>query len=34
VLIQNADEGQLIKIGPAPKFEFINQDSKKITNET
>jgi protein SCO1/2 len=23
-------EGQLLKIGPAPKFELINQDSKKI----
>jgi hypothetical protein len=22
-------EGQLLKIGPAPKFELINQDSKK-----
>lgn len=29
-----AKEGQLIKIGPAPKFELINQDNKKITNET
>ncbi|RKS15348.1 SCO family protein [Flavobacterium sp. 120] len=29
-----AEEGQLIKIGPAPKFELINQDNKKITNET
>ncbi len=28
-----AEEGQLIKIGPAPKFELINQDNKKITNE-
>lgn len=28
------EEGQLIKIGPAPKFELINQDNKKITNET
>ena len=27
-------EGQLLKIGPAPKFELINQDNKKITNET
>jgi protein SCO1/2 len=27
-------EGQLIKIGPAPKFELVNQDNKKITNET
>ncbi|MFV8391695.1 SCO family protein [Flavobacterium sp. LB2P6] len=26
--------GQLLKIGPAPKFELINQDNKKITNET
>lgn len=29
-----AEEGQLIKIGPVPKFELINQDNKKITNET
>ncbi|WP_426090869.1 SCO family protein [Flavobacterium sp. DSR3-2] len=29
-----AEEGQLLKIGPAPKFELINQDNKKITNET
>ncbi|MGZ9734373.1 SCO family protein [Flavobacterium sp. GNP002] len=29
-----AEEGQLIKIGPAPKFELVNQDNKKITNET
>lgn len=29
-----AGEGQLIKIGPAPKFELINQDNKQITNET
>ena len=28
------DEDKLIKIGPAPKFELINQDNKKITNET
>jgi protein SCO1/2 len=25
-------EGQLLKIGPAPKFELINQDSKNIMN--
>ena len=29
-----AEEGQLLKIGPAPKFELINQYNKKITNET
>jgi protein SCO1/2 len=28
------EEGELIKIGPAPKFNLINQDSKKVTNET
>jgi protein SCO1/2 len=28
------EEGELIKIGPAPKFELINQDNKKVTNET
>lgn len=31
---KTADEDKLIKIGPAPKFELINQDNKKITNET
>jgi len=30
----NAEEGKLIKIGPAPKFKLINQDNKTITNET
>ena len=29
-----SEEGQLIKIGPTPKFELINQVNKKITNET
>ncbi|MFV8268624.1 SCO family protein [Flavobacterium sp. GT2N3] len=29
-----AEEGRLIKIGPAPKFELTNQDNKTITNET
>ena len=29
-----ANEDQLIKIGPAPKFELINQDNEKITNES
>ncbi|MFV8325075.1 SCO family protein [Flavobacterium sp. ZS1P14] len=28
------DDGKLVKIGPAPKFELVNQDNKKITNET
>jgi protein SCO1/2 len=28
------EEGELIKIGPAPKFELINQNNKKVTNET
>lgn len=28
------DDGKLVKIGPAPKFELINQDNVKITNET
>ena len=31
---RSADEDKLISIGPAPKFELINQDNKKITNET
>lgn len=25
---------KLVKIGPAPKFELVNQNNKKITNET
>lgn len=29
-----AEEGQLLKIGPVPQFELINQDNKKITNQT
>ena len=28
------EDDKLVKIGPAPKFELINQDNKKITNET
>jgi len=27
-------EGKLVKIGPAPKFELVNQDNLKISNET
>lgn len=29
-----AEEGQLLKIGPVPQFELINQENKKITNQT
>ncbi|TDE05254.1 SCO family protein [Flavobacterium sandaracinum] len=29
-----ANEDQLIKIGPAPKFELINQNNEKITNDS
>lgn len=29
-----ADDEKLIKIGPAPRFELINQDNKKISNDT
>jgi protein SCO1/2 len=29
-----ATDGKLVKIGPAPKFELVNQDNVKITNET
>lgn len=29
-----ADGEKLIKIGPAPRFELINQDNKKISNDT
>ncbi|MFV8373728.1 SCO family protein [Flavobacterium sp. LB1P62] len=28
------DDGKLVRIGPAPKFELVNQDNIKITNET
>ncbi|MFE3866797.1 SCO family protein [Flavobacterium sp. LS2P90] len=28
------EDGKLVKIGPAPKFELVNQDNKKITNDT
>lgn len=28
------ENDKLVKIGPAPKFELVNQDNKKITNET
>lgn len=31
---KTADEGKLIKIGTVPNFELVNQDNKKITNET
>jgi protein SCO1/2 len=34
VNLETSEEGQLIKIGPAPKFELVNQDNNKITNET
>lgn len=27
-------EGKLVKIGPAPKFELVNQNNKKITNDS
>jgi protein SCO1/2 len=28
------DNGSLVKIGPAPKFELVNQDNIKVNNET
>lgn len=28
------DDDKLVKIGPAPKFELVNQDNKKITDGT
>lgn len=28
------EDGKLVKIGPAPKFELLNQDNLKICNET
>ncbi|MFT5714436.1 MAG: protein SCO1/2, partial [Flavobacterium sp.] len=30
----NSEDKKLIKIGPAPKFELLNQDNIKISNET
>jgi protein SCO1/2 len=30
----NVSEDKLTRIGPAPKFELINQDGLKITNES
>ncbi|WP_367755351.1 SCO family protein [Flavobacterium sp. WC2421] len=27
-------EGKLVKIGPAPKFELVNQNNEKITNDS
>tara|TARA_R110000868_G_scaffold363551_1_gene625874 strand:- start:7282 stop:7968 length:687 start_codon:yes stop_codon:yes gene_type:complete len=27
-------EGKLVKIGPAPKFQLVNQDNEKITNDS
>ncbi|WP_348797655.1 SCO family protein [Flavobacterium adhaerens] len=29
----NTEDHKLVKIGPAPKFELINQENKKITND-
>ena len=34
VVPKTADDDKLIKIGPAPKFELINQDNQKVANET
>ena len=34
VIPKTDNDDKLINIGPAPKFELINQDNKKITNET
>ncbi|MFV8440946.1 SCO family protein [Flavobacterium sp. LB2P44] len=31
---KTAEDDLLIKIGPAPKFELLNQDNKKVNNET
>jgi protein SCO1/2 len=30
----SSEDGKLVKIGPAPKFELVNQDNVKISNET
>lgn len=32
--ITKKEDDKLVKIGAAPKFELVNQDNKKITNET
>lgn len=32
--ITKNEDDKLVKIGAAPKFELVNQDNKKITNET
>lgn len=32
--VTTKNDDKLVKIGPAPKFELVNQDNKKITNET
>jgi protein SCO1/2 len=32
--LTNKNDDKLVKIGPAPKFELVNQDNIKITNET
>jgi protein SCO1/2 len=34
VVNTNLGDDKLTKIGPAPKFELVNQDNLKITNET
>ncbi|PKH66404.1 SCO family protein [Flavobacterium sp. ALD4] len=34
VVNTNIGDDKLTKIGPAPKFELVNQDNLKITNET
>jgi protein SCO1/2 len=33
-LTTNKGNESLVKIGPAPKFELVNQENQKITNET
>jgi protein SCO1 len=30
----SSEEGKLVKIGPVPKFELVNQDNIKVTNKT
>ncbi len=32
--ISKEDDGKLVKIGPAPQFELINQNKEKINNDT
>ncbi len=34
VNVSSKEDGKLVKVGPAPKFELLNQNNAKINNET